>query len=111
MMHPTELNTPVHHHAGQPISFRRLSLKLHITPVPDRGGRNMYRPRHARRVPLCETAFLTPQGLAPARGCTGIRGQGVAIWNLEKLFPGKAAGIAPAAFFAGRPNAWRGPKA
>ena len=61
----------------------------------------MCRPRYAHRVPLCETAFLTPQGLAPAPGCTGIRGQGVAIWNLEKLFPGKAAGIAPAAFLLG----------
>jgi len=44
------------------------------------------RPRHARDVPLCETAFSTPQNGAPARGCAGIRGQGVAIWNLEKLF-------------------------
>jgi hypothetical protein len=48
--------------------------------------RHVCRQSHARNVPLCETVVLTPQNGPRERGYQGIRGQGVAIWNLEELF-------------------------
>lgn len=84
MTHPGEF--PCMHHAGTADSVPRLSLKSYTRLSSSPELCPVCRQRHARDVSLCGTVILTPQKGPSARGCQRIRGQGVAIWNLEELF-------------------------
>jgi len=101
-MYPSELNTPVHSSRGTADFVPSRESKIaHNAPVPGRGE-----PEHVSAAPRAPSSALRNRVFDSTRPRTRARlpghpGAGATIWNLEKLFPGKAAGIAPAAFLLG----------